>query len=82
MSADVIEVKCPHCECIFVTTEAELNCGIFRHGANGQEQAPPHASEEACNALKAKPDAKGCFMPVKVTKKDGQYVAEKADFKS
>lgn len=53
-------VKCPHCFCYIEILE--VNCGIFRHGADENfNQIPPHAPKEIC-----KKKVYGCGKPFKI----------------
>jgi DNA-directed RNA polymerase subunit RPC12/RpoP len=60
-----MEIDCPHCkQKIWIE---ELNCGIFRCGVlkETNEQIPPHASKEECEAYLQK-GIYGCGKPFQI----------------
>lgn len=76
----LLAFECPHCAHKFVMLESEIACGIVRHGAINDTPIPPHASKEECEKYLRMPNVRGCCRPVKIVKKDNDYVAEICDY--
>jgi hypothetical protein len=68
---DMYSFECPHCDCLIIVKEAEINCQIFRHGifkSTGQ-QIPPHSLEVECKLLLDQNAVYGCCKPFKFIRK-------------
>lgn len=72
----MIIIVCPHCSC---NVEIEqVNCKIFRHGADkNMHQIPPHSNEQTCK----KTTVHGCGKPFRILQNESkEWVAEVCGF--
>lgn len=62
---DVYTFPCPHCFGTVQVTQAEVACGIFRHGIMLENLEPmnPHADQATCESLVAEQKVRGCAKP-------------------
>ena len=68
-------VVCPHCRDPIIIEQ--INCAIFRHGADkNYHQIPPHASREICVKL----TKFGCGKPFKIIRKNKDYEAIECEY--
>jgi hypothetical protein len=60
-------LNCPHCGCMVVINEKDINCGIFRHGVykHNNKRIPPHTKKEKCDKLIKENKIYGCSKPFK-----------------
>jgi hypothetical protein len=72
---------CPHCEDYIIVGEKDVNCGIFRHGANPDgSHISPHLSMEECERLRAVPNHQGCVKPFRIVSTNPGYRIEVCDY--
>ena len=73
-------VECPNCKGIIEIIE--INCGIFRHGANKIDgcQINPHASKTTCDNLLEKDSIYGCGKPFRLIFQNAVYRAILCDY--
>jgi len=80
---DVYIFQCPHCLDYIIVGLTELNCHIFRHGAdkdNTNNQIDPHAPKEVCTSLVDQEKIYGCGKPFRIIDKDGQKFAVECEY--
>ena len=67
-SGDFLVFACPHgCGVHIAVNRSEINCGIFRCGANTVTgaQLAPHATKQECDAASLETGFVGCGRPFK-----------------
>ena len=67
-SGDLLVFACPHgCGVHIAVKRSEINCGIFRCGANTVTgaQLAPHATKQECDAASLEAGFVGCGRPFK-----------------
>lgn len=80
-AANYIYVECPHCRGMVEIRQSEINCAIFRHGADiNFEPISPHLPKPQCDELVNSKKIYGCAGPFKVDKLNGGWVANPCDY--
>lgn len=77
----LIEFQCPHCDCLFVVDDGEVNCRVIRHFVfkNGT-QLNPHASKKDCDRAFEEKLGYGCAKPILLSKETGDWKAVPCDY--
>lgn len=78
---DII-LECPNCKDLFIVTNKDINCAIFRHAVykHNMEPIDPHSTKIKCETLINQNLIYGCSKPFKLVFTDNKYSAEICDY--
>lgn len=79
-----IYVECPHCTGIFIVSQSDINCRIFRHFVfkDTLQQLNPHAPKAECDRVVEESLGYGCARPIElISNGHGGWIAKKCEYK-